>query len=156
MPALRVNSGTVLHPSSDRRTGSIASVRDDTAPLVDKRAAALPELTRGADIQVNERLSLRRYLCPLSLCPTGQLPPSGTTPGKAVRRSYSAWRLCFELNRCGRTSSRNRELSLQLASTEELDAIWPWALLVLAGVITAAWAIAVGWAAVALVRWLVG
>ena len=94
MPALRVNSGTVLHPSSDRRTGSIASVRDDTAPLVDKRAAALPELTRGADIQVNERLSLRRYLCPLSLaspdnCPRPGLPqakPSGdhTPPGGFV------------------------------------------------------------------------
>jgi hypothetical protein len=42
------------------------------------------------------------------------------------------------------------------ASGEELDAIWPWALLVLADVITAAWAIAVGWAAVALVRRLVG
>jgi hypothetical protein len=34
-------------------------------------------------------------------------------------------------------------------------ALWPWALLALTGVITAAWAIALCWAAFALVRWLI-
>ena len=37
-----------------------------------------------------------------------------------------------------------------------LRAQWPWAFLALAGVITIAWAIALCWAALALVRWLVG
>jgi hypothetical protein len=35
-------------------------------------------------------------------------------------------------------------------------ALWPWAFFALAGVATLAWAIALGWAAYALVRWLVG
>ena len=37
-----------------------------------------------------------------------------------------------------------------------LRAQWPWAFLALAGAITIAWAIALCWAALALVRWLVG
>jgi hypothetical protein len=34
-------------------------------------------------------------------------------------------------------------------------ALWPWAFFALAGVVTLAWAIALGWAAFALIRWLV-
>jgi hypothetical protein len=35
-------------------------------------------------------------------------------------------------------------------------ALWPWAFLALAGALTLAWAIALCWAAFALVRWLAG
>jgi hypothetical protein len=35
-------------------------------------------------------------------------------------------------------------------------ALWPWAWLALAGVVTLAWAIALGWAAFAFVGWIVG
>jgi hypothetical protein len=34
-------------------------------------------------------------------------------------------------------------------------ALWPWAWLALAGVVTLAWAVALGWTAFALVLWLV-
>ena len=37
-----------------------------------------------------------------------------------------------------------------------ITALWPGAFLALAGAVTLAWAIGLGWAAVALVRWLVG
>jgi hypothetical protein len=50
------------------------------------------ELTRGADIQLNERLSLRARADALE---AGQCPPLSVQRGKAVRPSYSAWRLCF-------------------------------------------------------------
>jgi hypothetical protein len=37
-----------------------------------------------------------------------------------------------------------------------IRSLWPWAYLALAGVITLGWAIWLGWAAVALVQWLIG
>jgi hypothetical protein len=39
---------------------------------------------------------------------------------------------------------------------QRIKALWPWAFLAFAGVITLAWAIGLGWAAFAFVRWLVG
>jgi hypothetical protein len=37
-----------------------------------------------------------------------------------------------------------------------LSALWPWVWLALMGVATLGWMIGLGWAAVALVRWLIG
>jgi len=41
------------------------------------------------------------------------------------------------------------------SSFQRIGALWPWAFLGVAGVLTLAWAIALCWAAFALVRWLV-
>jgi hypothetical protein len=38
---------------------------------------------------------------------------------------------------------------------QRILALWPWAFLALAGLITLAWAIALYWGALAIVRWLV-
>jgi len=64
----------------------------------------VPELTRGADIKLNKRLTLRRQLHALSSAHR-ILPPSGRTPGKAGRRSYSAWRLCLSADHAQRPHS---------------------------------------------------
>jgi len=64
--------------------------------LVPVCSSEVPELTRGADIQVNERVWLRRPPHALSRPHPDIAPKVRTIPGKAVRRSYSAWRLCFE------------------------------------------------------------
>jgi hypothetical protein len=37
-----------------------------------------------------------------------------------------------------------------------IRALWPWAWLALAGVLTLAWTLGLGWGAVAFFRWLVG
>lgn len=37
-----------------------------------------------------------------------------------------------------------------------ISALWPWAFLAVAGVLTLAWVMGLGWIAVALVRWLAG
>ena len=56
---------------------------------------AVPELTRSAGIQLNGRVSLRCIPHALSIVAPDIAQRPGHTPGKAVRRSYSAWRLCF-------------------------------------------------------------
>jgi hypothetical protein len=40
--------------------------------------------------------------------------------------------------------------------SQPIRALWPWAFLALAGILTFAWAITLCWAAVALAQWLAG
>ena len=54
----------------------------------------VPELTRSADIQLNEQLSLRDRVDALASS-NRTLPDVRFHLGNAVRRSYSAWRRCF-------------------------------------------------------------
>jgi ribosomal protein S27E len=54
----------------------------------------VPELTRSADIQLNEQLSLRDRVDALASS-NRKLPDVRFLRGNAVRRSYSAWRRCF-------------------------------------------------------------
>ena len=54
----------------------------------------VPELTRSTDIQLNEQLSLREGVDALASS-NRTLPSVRIHRGKAVRRSYSAWRPCF-------------------------------------------------------------
>ena len=54
----------------------------------------VPELTRSADIQLNEQLSLRDRVDALASS-NRTLPDVRFHVGNAVRRSYSAWRRCF-------------------------------------------------------------
>jgi hypothetical protein len=65
------------------------------------------------------------------------IAPSGRTPGKAVRRPYSAWRLCFERRKvaarrtlnemlCGADSDRPKTCRFVLRQRASLSAeIWP-------------------------------
>jgi spore coat protein CotF len=63
----------------------------------------VPELTRSASIQLNERVSLRHQLNSLSL-PTGYCPHPDPA-WQSRQASYSAWRLLFSEN----FSHENRE-----------------------------------------------
>jgi hypothetical protein len=54
----------------------------------------VPELTRSADIQLNEQLALRDRVDALASS-NRTLPDVRFLRGNAVRRSYSAWRRCF-------------------------------------------------------------
>jgi hypothetical protein len=58
--------------------------------------AAVPELTRSADIKLNERVSLRRLPHALPIAPRTISPNVQAHGGKAVKRSYCAWRLCVQ------------------------------------------------------------
>jgi hypothetical protein len=64
----------------------------------------VPELTRSADVKLNVRLSLRRHPKGLSLSHR-TFPQVRLTSGKAVRRSYSAWRLCLSAGRAKRQNA---------------------------------------------------
>jgi hypothetical protein len=59
----------------------------------DQYDLAVPELTRSAGISLTSEVRCGVTRLRYQWC-TGQIPRRpGTTPGKAVRRSYSAWRL---------------------------------------------------------------
>jgi hypothetical protein len=60
------------------------------------RLRLVPELTRSADIKLNEGVSLRRHLRAVSL-PHRTLPHVRTYPTQSRQAAYSAWRLCFWL-----------------------------------------------------------
>ena len=67
---------------------------------------AVPDLTRGAGIQLNKRLSLRSEVAAVSFLHRAFFPNVRAHRGKAVRRSYSAWRpFSFE---CDDVSLRQR------------------------------------------------
>src|ERR1700730_15725925 len=71
-----------------------------------RRETLVAELTRSADIQLNKRHSWRRRSNALSLPHRIISPNVRARPGKAVKRSYSAWRLCSSIRKQSREQQK--------------------------------------------------
>jgi hypothetical protein len=77
-----------------------------------------------------------------------------------IARGFASARLRlgdYEVRRQKRTRRKIKSTPTPESPTRPrpIVVLWPWAFLAFAGVITIAWAIALCWAAFALVRWLI-
>jgi hypothetical protein len=135
-----------------------------------------PELTRNADIKLNERLSLHRHRTALSCAQSGtplghpfvdlttadinvghfKLPNSKRTLSATKRREDSARPEALPADVSGSLDIEQKSPTQPASRVQRIRALWPWAFLIVAGSITLAWAIGLGWGAFALVRWIVG
>jgi hypothetical protein len=119
----------------------------------DYRTRPVPELTRSAGIQVNRRVSLRRHPRALSLLHRTISPIRTHTKAKSSGDHITPAAL-FAFQNMGDTDDEQK--SPTEPATGLRRALWPWAWLAVTGVVALAWAIALCWAAVELVRWLAG
>jgi hypothetical protein len=114
---------------------------------------AVPQLTCSAGIQVTRRVSLRRHPRALSLLHRTISPIRTHTKAKSSGDHITPAAL-FAFQNMGDMDTEQK--SPTEPATGLRRALWPWAWLVVTGVVTLGWAIALCWAAFAFIQWIVG